>query len=431
VQEDQKLYLAHLVREHRKQLKQVVEDLLKRGEPMSELEARLLIEATTFRLEIVENHLLIPVEPDFRRSPLSAVAHMLGIHRLWSVLARIRSWGKPRLGILRQYQPRPLRVPRKYLQTALPDPAPTISIVTPSFRQGRFIERTIHSVLEQEYPALEYIVQDGGSIDETLEVLRRFDGRLTHWASEPDEGQAEAINRGFARTTGEIMAWLNSDDLLLPGALACVSSYFAKHPDVDVVYGHRVMIDEEDGQIGAWILPRHSNRALMLADWIPQETLFWRRRIWDAVEGSVDPSFKYALDWDLLLRFREAGANMVRLPRFLGAFRVHDEQKTTAADAIGLEEMARLRERVHERPVSVEEALVRLRPYFVRHIAAHTRQRIVDRLPLRRVDVAVLPRDRSAVVRPGETVLHPGRARPEGSRSGAPQERRPAARQEA
>jgi len=431
VQEDQKLYLAQLVREHRKQLKQVVEDLLKRGEPMSELEARLFIEATTFRLEIVENHLLIPTEPDFRRSPLSAVSHLLGIHRLKRVLARIRSWSKPRLGILRQYEPRPLRVPRKYLKTAPPDPAPTISIVTPSFRQGRFIERTIQSVLEQEYPALEYIVQDGGSVDETLEVLRRFDRRLTHWTSEPDEGQAEAINRGFARTTGEIMAWLNSDDLLLPGALACVSSYFSKHPEIDVVYGHRVMIDEEDGQIGAWILPRHSNRALMLADWIPQETLFWRRRIWDAVEGSVDPSFKYALDWDLLLRFREAGANIVRLPRFLGAFRVHDEQKTTAADAIGLEEMARLRARVHGRPVSVEEALVRLRPYFVRHIAAHTRQRIVDRLPLRRVDVIVLPRERSAVVPPGETVLHSGRTRPEGSRSGAQQERRPAARQEA
>ncbi len=108
----------------------------------------------------------------------------------------------------------------------------------------------------------------------------------------------------------------------------------------------------------------HDDLALTLADYVPQETLFWRRRIWDAAGGYVDPSFGYALDWDLLLRFRDAGATMVRLPRFLGAFRIHAEQKTSAADALGLEEMARLRERVHGRPVSIDEVLPRLRPYL-------------------------------------------------------------------
>ena len=276
-----------------------------------------------------------------------------------------------------------------------PDPAPTISIVTPSFQQGRFIGRTVHSVVGQDYPALEYFVQDGGSTDETVDVLRRFDGVLTGWASEPDTGQADAINRAFHRTSGEIMAWLNSDDLLLPGTLACVSRYFVAHPDVDVVYGHRIMIDETDGQIGAWVLPRHDDRALTYADYVPQETLFWRRSIWDAAGGYVDPSFGYALDWDMLLRFRDADAKMVRLPRFLGAFRIHSEQKTSAADALGLEEMARLRERVHGRPVSIEEALHRLRPYLLRHIAVHTRQRIADRLPVHRVYVRTLPVEKS------------------------------------
>jgi GT2 family glycosyltransferase len=284
-----------------------------------------------------------------------------------------------------------LRVPAHYLRTTAPDPAPTISIVTPSFEQGRFLDRTIYSVVSQRYPALEYVVQDGGSNDGTLEVLRRFEPLLSAWRSEPDAGQADAVNRGFRETHGELMAWLNSDDLLLPGSLAYVARYFAEHPDVDVVYGHRLMIDENDGQIGAWVLPRHDDAVLTLADYIPQETLFWRRRVWDEAGGTVDSTFGYALDWDLLLRFRQVGAKMVRLPRFLGAFRIHSEQKTTALDDVGASESYRLRLREHGREVPIEEVLTRLRPYFARHILVHSRQRIVDRLPLRRVAVSLEP----------------------------------------
>ena len=282
-------------------------------------------------------------------------------------------------------------MPKQYLDVTPPEPPPTISVVTPSYQQGRFLDRTLYSVVSQKYPALEYVVQDGASTDGTLGVLGRFGPLLTSWSSEPDSGQAEAINRAFAQTSGELMAWLNSDDLLLPGALAYVGRYFAEHPDVDVVYGNRVMIDHTDGQVGAWVLPAHSDMALTLADYVPQETLFWRRRIWDETGGFVDPSFGYALDWELLLRFREAGAKMVRLPRFLGAFRIHAAQKTTALDNVGVSETDRLRLRVHGRPVPIEEVLERLRPYFVRHIVVHTRQRIADRLPHPRVPVTVEP----------------------------------------
>ena len=132
------------------------------------------------------------------------------------LVARVRLWTTPRIGILRQYPPKPLSVPATYLLVAPPDPAPKISIVTPSFEQGRFLERTVYSVVSQGYPSLEYVVQDGGSSDETVAVLRRFERLLTAWRSEPDGGQADAINRGFEQTTGEIMGWLNSDDLLLP-----------------------------------------------------------------------------------------------------------------------------------------------------------------------------------------------------------------------
>jgi glycosyltransferase involved in cell wall biosynthesis len=380
---DQQVYLADLVRDHRAHLEQVMDKVVEREAPLSALEAHLLIEASDVRLVVVENTL--------RYDPEHVTRQKLVRDRLRRILARIRSWAKPRLGIQAHYSPRPLRVPARYLETTPPDPAPSVSIVTPSYQQGRFIDRTLHSVLGQRYPELEYYVQDGGSTDETIEVLRRFEAQLSGWASESDGGQADAINRGFERTTGEIMAWLNSDDILLPGALAYVARYFVEHPDVDVVYGHRVMIDESDGQIGAWVLPRHNDRALMFADYIPQETLFWRRRIWDASGGSVDLNFGYALDWDLLLRFRDVGAKIVRLPRFLGAFRIHGQQKTSAADVLGLEEMARLRERVHGRPVPIGEALVQLRSYFLRHIAVHSRQRFVDRLPLRRAYVLTSP----------------------------------------
>jgi hypothetical protein len=151
------------------------------------------------------------------------------------------------------------------------------------------------------------------------------------------------------------------------------------------------MIDKSDGQIGTWILPKHDDIALTVADYIPQERLFWRRRIWEAVGGEVDPRFSYAMDWDLLLRFRDACTKMVRLPRFLGAFRIHDEQKTTSDYAVGVEETKRLHERVHGRDVPVEEVVEILKRYLTRHLIVHTRQRVVDRLPLRRIRVTTMP----------------------------------------
>ena len=380
----QKLYLADVLRQHRERLEETVRELAERGEPIGELEARLIADAGAARLLEVENALRHDAHAQ-RRLLVLRPRHGLSLPA--RVSARVRSWGKPRIGRLRHYEPKPIRLPASYFRTKALAPAPAISIVTPSFNQGRFLDRTIRSVLAQEYPSLEYHVQDGGSHDRTMAVIARFESSLTSWASEPDYGQADAINRGFRRAGGEIMAWLNSDDLLLPGSLAYVARYFAEHPDVDVVYGHRIMIDETDGQVGAWILPRHDDLALTLADYVPQETLFWRRRIWEAAGGHVDSGYGYAMDWELLLRFREAGAQMVRLPRFLGAFRIHDEQKTSVQDALGLAEMRRLRERVHGREVPIDEVLERLRPYFARHILIHSWQRFVDRLPFPRIDV--------------------------------------------
>jgi GT2 family glycosyltransferase len=143
------------------------------------------------------------------------------------------------------------------------------------------------------------------------------------------------------------MAWLNSDDLIGPGVLRYVAEYFAQHDDVDVIYGHRIIIDDEDCDVGRWIMPRHDPATLEWIDYVPQETLFWRKRAWDLV-GGIDPSFQFALDWDLLARFQQAGCKMVRVPYFLGAFRVHPEQKTSQAiHTVGAEEMRRIRRRFH------------------------------------------------------------------------------------
>jgi GT2 family glycosyltransferase len=305
---------------------------------------------------------------------------------------RVRWWFAPKLGRLRQHPPERLTVPRFYARTKPPEPAPSITIVTPSFRQARFLGRTIESVLGQGYPALEYVVQDGGSDDGSVEILRARDDGLARWESAPDNGQADAINRGFAGTSGEIMAYLNSDDVLLPGTLAYVARHLARHPDVDVVYGNRVLIDDEGRKVGTWVLPAHDDGALRLIDFVPQETLFWRRSLWEQVGGKVDAELRYAIDWDLLLRFAEAGAGMVRLPRFLAGFRVHDEQKTTTDHDVGIEEQDRLRERVLGRPMPHAEALRAVQPYLRRHVPLHLLHRAAARLPLPRLEVDASPR---------------------------------------
>lgn len=269
---------------------------------------------------------------------------------------------------LRQYAPRPLRLPRQTPSLACVEAAnlPVVSIVTPSFNHAPFLARTICSVLDQEYPKLEYIIQDGGSTDGTLPMLKTFRAKLTHVESCADQGQAHAINLGFRHATGEIMAWLNSDDVLLPGALASVVNFFLAHPDVDALFGDRICLDAKDRDIGRWLLPSGAEKVLPWANYIPQETLFWRRRIWERSGGAVNPTFQFALDWEMLLRFSDAGAKFAKLPRFLGAFRVHPAQKTSACEEIGRQEMARLHTQYHGRAVTWLEIRYHVRRYLAR-----------------------------------------------------------------
>ncbi len=290
---------------------------------------------------------------------------------------KVRAVFAPRIGKLDQYVPKDLSFPDHYYQLICIDPAPKISIVTPSFKQADFIERTLNSVFDQKYPNLEYYVQDGGSEDGTKEILEKYSDRLTGWESTPDKGQTNAINLGFAKTTGEIMAWLNSDDIILPGTLAYVADYFNRHPEVDVVYGNRLQIDINDQHIGRWIMPEHEDEVLSWADFIPQETLYWRRSIWEKAGGEVDESFRFAMDWDFLVRLRDSGARFARLPRFMGGFRIHPDQKTSAQMSdIGAKEMNRIRERLLGRTPSEKEIFKAVKPYLLRHIVTDLAWRI-------------------------------------------------------
>jgi glycosyltransferase involved in cell wall biosynthesis len=246
---------------------------------------------------------------------------------------------------LSQYAPRPLRAeifPRWRLDASK---LPSLAIVTPSFNQANSVKATIESVLGQGYPALRYAVVDGGSTDGSVDAISANREHLAYFVSESDAGQGDAIRKGFQNISGEIMAYLNSDDLLMPGVLRFVGEYFALRQDVDVVYGHRVIIDANGNEIGRRLVPPHNPEALGYFDFIPQETMFWRRSIYERVDG-LDPAFRFALDWDLILRFVKAGARFRRVPYFLACFRSHTEQKSaTIHETIGADEIRLLQRR--------------------------------------------------------------------------------------
>ena len=221
---------------------------------------------------------------------------------------------------------------------------PTISIVTPSFNQGEFVEWTVRSVFDQRYPKLQYIFMDGGSTDTTLERIEQFRDRFAHFESGSDGGQSAAIAKGFEHATGEIMAYLNSDDVLLPGALNFVAEYFRQNPTVDFIYGHRCIVNEDNRVLGHWILPPHCNFMMRRWDLIPQESCFWRHSLFEK-KGNVDSTFRFAMDYDLFVRYMSAG-KFKRVNRFLAAFRVHKRAKTsTQLATIGHQEVKRVQEK--------------------------------------------------------------------------------------
>jgi hypothetical protein len=279
---------------------------------------------------------------------------------------RLRNGLRPHLWDPEQYSSRRIRIPREYHLERAPNDPPRIAIVTPSFNQGHLIAATLDSVLTQNYPNLVYFVQDGASTDTTEEVLKSYGDKI-NWLSEPDSGQSEALNKGFRNIDGDIMGYINSDDILLPGTLAYVARAFIENPDTDFVYGHRVYINSHGFEIGRCVLPPHDAEALKWADYVPQETLFWRSRVWKAV-GPFDETFDFALDWDFILRAQVAGFTFKRLPRFLACFRVHDQQKNIHIADVGEREMQRIRARQFVEPPGQYEIRRAITGYLLRQM---------------------------------------------------------------
>jgi len=204
---------------------------------------------------------------------------------------------------------------------------PRIAVVTPSYNTGRFIGAAVRSVLEQDYRNFDYIVMDGGSTDQTVDVLRGF-GPSLRWVSQKDNGQADAINRGFGQTGGEILTWLNSDDIYAPGAFRAVTEFFRSHPQIAVVYGDANYTDAR-GQLIApcvHIEPYSRHRLFHYSDFIVQPATFFRRSAFEAV-GGIDPNIHWAMDYDLWLKMARQ-FEFAYLPRLLASFRWLANNKT-------------------------------------------------------------------------------------------------------
>lgn len=216
---------------------------------------------------------------------------------------------------------------------------PRISIVTPSFNQGRSLERTIRSVLDQGYPNLEYIIIDGASTDGSVDIIKRYERRLAYWVSEKDGGQYDAVNKGFAKSTGEIMAWLNSDDMYFPWTLRTVADILRQFADVNWItsllpatWNTEDVVTKIDSKTGfgmhAFRRGNHTNAPdSQNLGFIQQESTFWRRRLWEQAGGRVDEKYRLAADFELWFRFFQH-TPLHGIKALLGGFRYYEQQRS-------------------------------------------------------------------------------------------------------
>jgi glycosyltransferase involved in cell wall biosynthesis len=234
---------------------------------------------------------------------------------------------------------------------------PRISLVTPVWNSAKYIEQTIRSVLSQEYPNLEYFVIDGGSTDGTLDTIRKYEKQISGWTSEPDEGMYDALNKGFARTTGEIMGWISATDKLHTGGLSVVGSVFRDLPEVEWITGRATAFNDGGMTVTILDIP-HWSRYRFLAganQFIQQESTFWRRSLWEKAGARTDSSHRNGADFELWVRFFRH-AQLYPVDALIGGFRCHP-------DSLGLQNMKECR-RIHSQFVEAEVSRIPLPTWF-------------------------------------------------------------------
>lgn len=278
---------------------------------------------------------------------------------------------------------------------------PRVSIVTPSYNQGQFIERTILSVLRQDYPNIEYIVLDSLSTDKTPAVLDRYRRKITKIIQAKDKGQADAINTGFQLATGEILAYLNSDDCYSSSnVVSHAVQQYIDNPDVDVLYGRRFYIDQNGFLINAHQHAPFDAERVKRSCYIPQECAFWTKDVYERVGNHINVDFHFAIDYELWFRFLEIGARFLAVDKHYGLFRWHDDSKSNAAfENVGLPEIAKLQEKYLGKAVPTREMFALFEEHFngvnrLRHpmaagifdqvwtLESHLKRMVLGRAPL-------------------------------------------------
>lgn len=234
---------------------------------------------------------------------------------------------------------------------------PRISVVVPSYNQGAFLKATLDSILSQNYPDLECIVVDGGSSDHSVEIIRSMEDRLTWWCSEKDDGHGDALNKGFAKATGEILCWLNSDDLMAPWGLWVVGDVFARFPEVEWLTGEYGIWDAHGRLVAAYPGGATATEYLRRGESdIQQESTFWRRSLWTRAGGKIDTSYRLMIDAELWLRFFRH-ATLYSLKTVVSGYRWHGENRSlTQADRTKSERWRAIES--HLAPLSWQTSLV-------------------------------------------------------------------------
>jgi glycosyltransferase involved in cell wall biosynthesis len=210
---------------------------------------------------------------------------------------------------------------------------PSISVIIPSFNQDQYIEETLVSVLGQEYSNLEVLVIDGGSTDRTIEILKKYSNKISYWHSKPDKGQADAINQGIHLSSGEVICWLNSDDMYLPGTLLDVGRRFCGRTEQSyLIYGSAITLQQKNGESSSIVQPGATTNVsfdafdLTYYDYITQPSSFWTRKLWQAT-GELNINYKYVLDWEWFIRAAQT-SQFEYVPRFYSIYRQHPLHKT-------------------------------------------------------------------------------------------------------